>query len=239
MEALCYTDFIKLKGESKMEKLTYGKQMILGICLLTLGHILSWLTDWRFFENLGWISYGLLFLIHPVWGAGAMNSPRIKTYVRLAGAAIVLMGCFLRVGDGGDYWQRHVSESLGIDASKGTVVNSYNDHSGFHGDGTSYVVLSFEDEHFEREILAPGGWHQLPLTENLETLIYGTRTDTKATGPYIDITMSRAEKGYWYFYDRQGETTDDCDVLGRGSFNYTFALYDAEKDLLYYCEYDT
>ena len=221
-----------------MKKLTYGKQMVLGLILLTLGHILSWVTDWRFFENLGWIAYGLLFLIHPVWGAGAVNSPHIKTYVRLAGAAIVLTGCFLRVGED-DFWQRRVSESLQIDASEGTVVNSYDDHSGFHGDGTSYVVLSFENDELEQGIAAPGGWHQLPLTENLETLIYGTRTDTTSIGPCIGITMSRAERGYWYFYDRQGETTDDGDVLNRGSFNYTFALYDAEKDLLYYCEYDT
>ena len=221
-----------------MKRLTYGKQMVLGIVLLTLGHVLSWVTDWRFFENLGWIAYGLLFLIHPVWGTGAVNSPHIKTYVRLAGAAIVLMGCFIRVGED-DFWQRRVSESLQIDASEGTVVNSYDDHSGFHGDGTSYVVLSFENEELEQGIAAPGGWNHLPLTENLETLIYGTRTDAETIGPFIGITMSKAEKGYWYFYDRQGETADDSNVLNRGSFNYTFALYDAEKDLLYYCEYDT
>lgn len=222
-----------------MKKLTYGKQMVLGIGLLTLGHILSWVTDWRFFENLGWISYGLLFLIHPVWGAGAANSPRIKTYVRLAGAAIVIMGCFLRVGDGDDYWQRHISESLGIDVSNGTVINSYDDHSGFQGDGTSYAVLSFEDNELETMISAPGGWHALPLTDHLETLIYGTRTETTATGPFLGITMTRVDSGYWYFYDRQGETTSDAEVLNRNSYNYTFALYDAEKDLLYYCEYDT
>lgn len=222
-----------------MKGLTYGKQMVLGIVLLTMGHILSWVTDWRYFENLGWIAYGLLFVIHPVWGAGAVNTPRIKTYVRLAGAAVVLMGCFLRVGGADDYWQQHISESLGIDASQGTVVNSYDDHSGFHGDGTSYAVLSFANDELEQGIAAPGGWHQLPLTDNLETLIYGTRTETKATGPFIGITMSRVEDGYWYFYDRQGETTDDTNVLNRGSFNYTFALYDAENDLLYYCEYDT
>lgn len=222
-----------------MKKLTYGKQMVLGIAFLTLGHILSWVTDWRYFENLGWIAYGLLFLIHPVWGAGASNTPHMKTYVRLAGAAVVLMGCFLRVGDGSDYWQRHISESLQIDVSEGSVVNSFDDHSGFQGDGTSYAVLSFDDEELEKLISAPGGWKSLPLTENLETLIYGTRTETTATGPFIGVTMSRAEKGYWYFYDRQGETTDDSGVLKRGSYNYTFALYDAEKDLLYYCEYDT
>ena len=222
-----------------MKRLTYGKQMLLGLFLLTLGHILSWVTDWRFFENLGWIAYGLLFLIHPVWGAGAANSPHIKTYVRLAGAAIVLMGCFLRVGDGGDYWQRHISDSLQIDASEGMVINSYDDHSGFQGDGTSYAVLSFENETLEQGIAAPGGWHKLPLSDNLQTLIYGTRTETTATGPFIGITMPKIEKGYWYFYDRQGETANDADVLNRNSYNYIFALYDTENDLLYYCEYDT
>lgn len=221
-----------------MKKLTYGKQMVLCFVLMGLGHLLSWITARGFFQNLGWIACGMLFLLHPVWSENAVRSSHIKTYVRLAGAIVILIGCVFRAGED-DFWQRRISESLQIDASKGTVVNSYDDHSGFHGDGTSYVVLSFEDDELEKGIAAPGGWHQLPLTENLETLIYGTRTDTKATGPYIDITMSRAEKGYWYFYDRQGETTDDCDVLGSGSFNYTFALYDAEKDLLYYCEYDT
>ena len=51
--------------------------------------------------------------------------------------------------------------------------------------------------------------------------------------------MSRAENGYWYFYDQQGQTHSDDQVLNRGSYNYTFAMYDADKDLLYYCEYDT
>ena len=222
-----------------MKRLTYGRQMVLGIVLLTLGHIMSWMIDWQYFQNLGWIAYGVLFLIHPVWGAGAANTPHIKTYVRLAGAAVVLMGCFLRIGDGADYWQRNISETLGIDASEGTVVSSYDDHSGFHGDGTSYAVLSFEDEILEQGIAAPGGWKKQPLDHNLETLIYGTRTETKATGPYIGITFPRVEEGYWYFYDRQGETYEDDLVLTRGSYNYIFAVYDICSDKLYYCEYDT
>ena len=222
-----------------MRGLTYGRQMVLGLVFLSLGHILSWITDWRFFENLGWIAYGLLFLLHPVWLDRAARSPHIKTYVRIAGAVVILIGCFLRVGAEDDYWQRHISESLRIDASEGVVVESYDDHGGFQGDGTSYAVLSFADEKLEQGIAAPGGWHQLPLTENLETLIYGTRTETAATGPFIGITMPRVENGYWYFYDQQGETEDDSLVLTRSSYNYTFALYDTENDLLYYCEYDT
>ena len=38
-----------------MKRLTYGKQMLLGLFLVTLGHILSWVTDWFFLR----ISVGL------------------------------------------------------------------------------------------------------------------------------------------------------------------------------------
>ena len=222
-----------------MKQLTYGRQMALGIAFLTLGHLLSWITDWKYFENLGWIAYGMLFLIHPVWGAGAANTPHIRTYVRLAGAAIILIGLTLRIGGGDDYWQRHISRTLGIDASDAVVEVSYDDHSGFHGDGTGYAVLLFSDDSLEEKIAAPGGWRRLPLTDNLQTLIYGTRTETAATGPFIGITFPKVEEGYWYFYDRQGETESDADVLDRNSYNYTFAIYDTENNTLCFCEYDT
>lgn len=222
-----------------MKWLTYGQQMVLGILFITISHILSWVTGWRYFENLGWIAYGLLFLIHPVWGVGAANTPTIKTCVRLAGAVVVLIGCFLRVGDGADYWQNHISESLGIDVSEGVVLNSFDDHSGFQGEGTSYVVLVFADEKLKQEISASGGWKKLPLSASLETLIYGTKTENKAAGPFIGITFPKVEEGYWYFYDQQGQTQDDSAVLNRNSYNYTFSLYDVRNDCLYYCEYDT
>ena len=222
-----------------MKKLTYGKQIALGVALMTLGHLLSWLTDWRFFENLGWIAYGMLFLIHPVWGAGAANTPRIKTYVRLAGAAIVLMGCVLRTGGGDDFLYDRIEESLGIDVSDAAIVQSYDDHSGFHGDGTIFAAFSFEDNALEERISAPGGWKVLPLTDTLTTLVYGTRTETTATGPFIGITMPKVEEGYYVFHDRLNECDTDDLVLTRGSYNYTIAIYDSLSDTLYYCEYDT
>ncbi len=43
-------------------------------------------------------------------------------------------------------------------------------------------------------------------------------------------------------YDRYHDSTDpydDSNVLARASFNFTIALYDAETDILYYCEFDT
>ena len=222
-----------------MKWLTYSKQMTLGIVCVVLGHVLSWVSGYGIFLNLGWIAYGMLFLLHPVWLESASQNPHIKNYVRIAGAVVILIGCTIRFGTGDDFWQRRVSESLGIDVSRGTVDFSYDDHSGFHGDGTMYAVLSFPDDTLEDMISAPGGWYALPLTENLQTLIYGNWTETKVIGPFVGVAVPAVEQGWWYFYDRQGETHDDSEVLNRGSFNYTVAIYDADQNQLIYIEYDT
>ena len=47
--------------------------------------------------NIGWIIYGLLFVIHPVWPENAKN-PRMALYMRLAGVIIILLGLVARFG---------------------------------------------------------------------------------------------------------------------------------------------
>lgn len=222
-----------------MKYLTYQNQIILGIIGLGVGHLLFWLTDFSFFVNLGWIFYGVLFVIHPVWHERANGNPHIKKYVRIAGIVVILIGLMLRVGVGDDFWYDRISEALGVDISDGIILEGYDDHSGFHGDGTLFAVLEFPDDALENTISAPGGWNALPLPANLHTLVYGNWSPEAVIGPYIGITMLKVDTGYWYFYDRQGLSSDVGMVLSRGSFNYTIALYDADKDVLYYCEYDT
>jgi len=222
-----------------MKQLTYSRQIFVGVLCLAIGHTLAWVADYNFFINVAWILYGLLFFIHPVWPEQASHHPRIKKYVKISGLVIIFLGLILRSGSGADFFHSRISEALGVDVSEGIIVQSMNDHSGFHGDGTMYVALSFGDDSLEQEITAPGGWKALPLTDNLHTLVYGSRTETGIIGPYIGVTFPRIENGYWFFYDRQGETVDDGEVLNRNAFNYTIAIYDAEKDCLHYCEFDT
>lgn len=222
-----------------MKHLTYGKQITVGVVGIIAGHILTDLTDVGLFVNLGWIFYGLLFLLHPVWQTEADNVKNIKLYVRITAVVIILFGCMVRFGTGDNFWQRRISEALAADVSKGTVETSYDDHSGFHGDGTMYAVLHFEDEVLEQAISAPGGWNTLPLPENLTILVHGTRTDTASYGPYIGATVPQVEEGHYFFYDRKNESFSDDMVLQGGSFNYTFAMYDTANDLLYYYEYDS
>ncbi len=222
-----------------MKKLTFQQQVFLGILILGIAHLLWNLTGIGYFVNAAWLFYGILFLIHPVLPKNASDTPRNRKQIRLAGVIVILIGCMIRSGSAEDFWQNRISDNLGVDVREGTVEASMDDHSGFHGDGTMYVELSFADEELEQIIESLEDWHKLPLTDTLQTLIYGTRTETTALGPFIDISMPEAEKGYWYFYDRQAGTTQDDMVLTRNSYNYTIAIYDAETDILYYCEYDT
>ena len=222
-----------------MKWLTYRNQIILGIVGLGVGHLLAWVTDISVFVNLGWIFYGALFLIHPVWLERANDHPHIKKYVRLTGVAVIILGLMLRTGGGDDLWYDRIEESLGVDVSDAVIITGYDDHSGFHGDGTLYAVLEFPDDTLEQAVSNPGGWHALPLTENLQTLVYGSWGPDAVVGPFIGITMPEVDRGYWWFFDRQGNTAEDSLVLTRGSYNYTIAIYDADTDRLYYCEYDT
>lgn len=139
--------------------------------------------------------------------------------------------------------QDELSDCLGIDVSRGTLVHEEDDHGGFHGDGTIYVAIQFQDDAVEAEILENTRWKSLPLTDTLSTLIYGTTTVTQegsvSIGPYLDVTIPEVNNGYYFFYDRQREIYEDSEVLNRTSFNYTIAIYDADTNQLYYCEYDT
>lgn len=133
-----------------------------------------------------------------------------------------------------------VSRALGVNASAGTVVSASDSHGGFHGDGLTFIELSFPDDSFGTSI--QDRWHPLPLSGNLNAFIYGS------PGAVPSITQDGVncfppvQNGCYYFKDRHSQSTDpqsDHDLFRRNSFNVTFALYDADTRTLYYCKFDT
>lgn len=58
-----------------------------------------------------------------------------------------------------------VSEALGLDASGGSEVSASDTHGGFHGDGTSCIVLTFQDDAVLEQIKANADWNSLPMDE--------------------------------------------------------------------------
>lgn len=220
-----------------MKKLTYGKQIELAIILVVVCHILAHLLETGWIINMGWIVYGLLFLIHPVYPPNTEGNPKVKKYTQIAGMIIIIFGLILRNNLDTDL----TSEQLGLDVTDGTVVSSFNDYGGFHGDGVRYEVRIFEENSLLKEIEVNPLWNPLPLTENLEILIYGKAFSGGRIGPYLSsaVEFPKVENGYYFFYDEQSESYDDGDVLSRGSYNYVFAIYDTDDDTMYFCTYDT
>lgn len=136
-----------------------------------------------------------------------------------------------------------ISVMLGADVSSAKVISSENSHGGFHGDGERYLVFEFENDSFEDTIKKDNTWHALPFTDHYVTaLLYGLETPEMTYGPYISQDIPKVSNGYYFFYDRHSESTDPFDatnVLKRGSFNFTAAVYDTDADTLYYIALDT
>ena len=141
------------------------------------------------------------------------------------------------------------SEALSLDLSAGSEVSSYDTHSG-NGDGTSCVVLSFQDDAVLEQIQASDAWHPLPVDQTTQVLVYGFSEETGETswqiGPFLtddngNPLVPEVQNGYYVLLDRQAEDgkTPGSDILDRGSFNFTFGLYDTDTDTLYCCELDT
>jgi len=144
---------------------------------------------------------------------------------------------------------KHISKTLGVDVSKGTLVKDMDSHGGFHGDGMSFIEITFSDtdQDLVEQIKSNGGWNGLPLTENLSAAVYGKERDNRIMGPLItndeyEQLFPVVENGYYFFYDRHTDSKDnkdDTDLFNRYSYNFTIAIYDIDTRALYYYKLDT
>ena len=80
----------------QMKRMTFQRQLCLGLILLFLGFICSSLFKVSIYSNIGAILYGLLFVINPVCPNKAKDVPRIRLYIRLTGVLLVILGVMTR-----------------------------------------------------------------------------------------------------------------------------------------------
>lgn len=131
--------------------------------------------------------------------------------------------------------------TLGVTLTDSTLSEHWDEH-GWMGDGTQYwkVELSPTDAAALEQTAQTGeGWHALPVNEDGEVLLYGR----ELAGPYLTgkdgkALLPQVEEGYWFFWDDQTHSPE-TDVRGRGSYNFTAAVYDAQTRTLYCGELDT
>lgn len=142
-----------------------------------------------------------------------------------------------------------VSKALDLDVSGGSEISYLDTHSG-NGDGISCIVLGFQDDALLEQIKENDDWSSLPLDQTTQALVYGISGETDQTsyqiGPYLsdnegNSLVPEVENGYYFLLDRQAEEgqATGADILNRGSFNFTFGLYDTDTNTLYFCELDT
>lgn len=133
--------------------------------------------------------------------------------------------------------------AMGFSKSEYTIVEEKEDRDSFHGDGYSYLILDCSaNAEKARSIIED--WTPLPLSENLELLMYGGEKDGAYYGYDLaeDVNWPRIEHGVYKFYNRDdhvSDRSDDTEVFRGHSFNISIAMYDLDKDLLYYLRYDT
>lgn len=137
----------------------------------------------------------------------------------------------------------YLYRELKINKDKCVVLNEMDTHGGFHGDGTYYIVLdcSNSDKELQDNI---SKWNKLPLSENLELIMYGGIKNGITYGYNLssDANIPQVENGYYYFLDRHSEATNihsDEELFNRYSFNFSIAIYDSDKKILYYLREDT
>ena len=103
----------------------------------------------------------------------------------------------------------------------------YKDTHGWFGDGETFLTITFEET---PEWLAD--WKELPLTGALVRV-----NESLANNYFPDI-----QQGWYFFKDRHSQSqdsTDDSQLFGRASWNFTLAVYDSQTDTLYYYVLDT
>ena len=80
-----------------MKKLTFQQQVWLGGIIFVLTIILSHVLHIGFIHNLGWIIYGLLFIINPLPPENVHGEPqKLRKYARIAGIIAVAIGLLVR-----------------------------------------------------------------------------------------------------------------------------------------------
>ncbi len=140
---------------------------------------------------------------------------------------------------------KRISDSIETKIPTDLKAEYEDSHGGFHGDGDTFAKVRLIGKSAEKVIIEiKDKWKPLPLSENLNLIMYGGIKDN------IEYSYNLAEKfqiphiehGYWYFIDRHSksaETYYDANLFERNSINFTLALYDADTSILYYLELDT
>lgn len=124
-----------------------------------------------------------------------------------------------------------------------TVVAEQDTHGGWLGDGSYCLILDCSGN-TEAALKIIDSWNPLPLSEDLNLIMFGGEKDGTAYGYGLseEAHMPAIENGFYCFRDRHSEArdpSDDSALFSRASFNFSLAVYDSDTNRFYYFAFDT
>ena len=83
-----------------MKKLDFATQIKLSLIILVLCFILASVTKIAWLHNLGWVIYGLFFIIHPCWPKAWdwQDHNKLRLGCRAAGVLCIVVALITRFG---------------------------------------------------------------------------------------------------------------------------------------------
>ena len=164
-----------------------------------------------------------------------------KTFLPFVHCLIALL-FLLSLDPIGDYISNR-EEHFGFAKKDFAVVEELDTHGGFVGDGSYYLILDCSNNK-EEALKKVEGWDKLPLSENLNLIMYGGEKDGVEYGYKLaeEAHIPKVENGYYMFEDREPESKDskdDSELFDRHSYNFSLGVYDCDTDKMYYFEFDT
>jgi len=152
-----------------------------------------------------------------------MRKKKIGLLIAVLVLCIVLSGC----GFGANRHQLY----MGFDKSEYTIV----------AEEDNYLILDCSSN-AEKALDIAREWNPMPLSENLNLIMYGGVRDGVTYGYELaeEAHWPIIEHGYYKFIDEQSDDpADDSGLFGRYSFNFEIAAYDTDTNLFYYFRFDT
>lgn len=141
----------------------------------------------------------------------------------------------------------HISQVIGVPIHESTEIEYEDNHGGFHDEGIITAVIKFDEiegEKVQSDILKSMEWTDLPLSENLSLMMYGGERNTIHYNHNLAevFDMPNVTHGYYFFLNRHPNSLsphNDKDIFDQASFNFTLAIYDVDRNIMYYLEFDT
>lgn len=118
----------------------------------------------------------------------------------------------------------YVNQEIGVDVSSGMVLENWDDHGGFLGDGETLVRIQFAGEDgaaVEEALSVIPGYIRGPFTPSAEAILTH----------WSEESFPNTEQILWKLKDRNPDS--------QASVNITLVIYDPQSKILYYYEKDT